>query len=344
MTDFAVALFGAGRIGNVHAPNIVDHVATELRYIVDPVDGPAEALAARTGARRVGEATALGDPEIDAIVVCSLTSTHAELIEKGVGAGKAVFCEKPIDLDIVRVRSVLDRIAGSDRPLFVGFNRRFDPGVAEVRNRTVAGELGEVELVTVISKDPDGGLPLGYLKTSGGLFRDMTIHDFDMARFLLGEEPTAVSAMASSLVSDDIAAIGDIDTASVSMQTATGKIAVITNSRRCSAGYDQRVEVHGSTGLARTDNVAKSMIAVETADGVERASPKFFFTDRYAESYAAEWDHFVDVLRGEASPSPTGVDGYRALLLAEAAYVSLSERRTVEVAEVEANLLAGGAS
>lgn len=344
MSEFAVALFGAGRIGTVHAANIVDHDATELRYIVDPADGPADDLAARTGALRVDERAALDDPEVDAIAICSLTSTHAELIEKGIAAGKAVFCEKPIDIDIRRVRQVLDRIEGADRPLFVAFNRRFDPGVAEVRRRTEAGELGEVELVTVISKDPDGGLPIEYLRTSGGMFRDMTIHDFDMARFLLGDEPVTVSATAASLVSDDIAEIGDIDTASITLQTADGTIAVITNSRRCSTGYDQRVEVHGSTGMARTDNVPKSMVSVETAHGVERATPKFFFADRYAESYAAEWDRFVEVLQGKANPNPSGVDGYRALLLAEAAYVSLAEGCTVRVADVEATVLAGGES
>ncbi len=340
---YQVALFGAGRIGNVHARNIVDHPSTTLSYIVDPVEVPARALAARTGALYVDEATALADPNIAAIVVCSLTSTHAELIEKGVAAGKAVFCEKPIDLDIRRVRQVLDAIDGSGHPLFIAFNRRFDPGVAAAQRRSACGDLGEIEMVTVVSKDPDGGLPIEYLKTSGGMFRDMTIHDFDMVRFLLGEEPVSVSATAASLVTPEIAAIGDIDTASVSMQTASGKIATITNSRRCSTGYDQRVEIHCSKGMARTDNVPRSQFSIETVARVERDNPKFFFTDRYAESYAAEWSHFVEVLDGSATPNPTGIDGYRALLLAEAAYISLAEGRRVTVEETEARLF-GGAS
>ena len=342
MAELSVALFGAGRIGNVHAANIVAHPDTRLRYVVDPVDSAAEALVSRTGAERVDEVTALDNPGVAAIVICSDTSTHAGLIESGIGAGKAVFCEKPIDLDIKRVRSVLDTIDGSELPLFVGFNRRFDPAVAEVRRRAGTGELGDIELVTVVSKDPDGGLPIEYLKVSGGMFRDMTIHDFDMARHLLGEEPTTVSATAATLVSQDIADIGDIDTASISIQTASGKIAVITNSRRCSAGYDQRVEVHGSTGTARTDNVPKSMFSIETAGGTQRDNPKFFFTDRYAESYALEWGRFVEVLRNGAAPEPTGVDGYRALLLAEAAYLSLEERRTVTVTETENRVLGAG--
>jgi myo-inositol 2-dehydrogenase / D-chiro-inositol 1-dehydrogenase len=335
---YKVALFGAGRIGNVHGRNIAAHSRTTVRYIVDPVEAPARHLATELGATYVDEATALGDPDIDAIVVGSATVTHADLIEKGLAAGKAVFCEKPIDLDIKRVRQVLHSIKDATQPLFIAFNRRFDPGVAEVRRRAASGAIGNIEMVTVISKDPDGGLPIDYLKVSGGMFRDMTIHDFDMARFLLGEEPVAVSATAASLVSPEIAAIGDIDTACVTLQCASGRIGIITNSRRCSAGYDQRVEVHGASGMLRTDNVPKNMFAHEHANGVERANPKFFFTDRYAESYAAEWAHFVGVLDGEHLPNPTGIDGYRALLLAEAAYVSLREGRRVTVAEVEATL------
>ena len=335
---YQVALFGAGRIGNVHGRNIAAHARTSVKYIVDPMEAPARHLATEVGATYVDEATALNDPEVAAIVVGSATSTHAELIEKGLAAGKAVFCEKPIDLDIKRVKQLLASVAGADRPLFVAFNRRFDPGVAEVQKRATSGAIGNIEMVTVISKDPDGGLPIEYLKVSGGMFRDMTIHDFDMARFLLGEEPTTVSATASSLVSPEIAAIGDIDTACVTLQCASGRIAVITNSRRCSAGYDQRVEVHGATGMLRTDNVPKTMFAHENADMVERSNPKFFFTDRYTESYSAEWAHFVRVLDGAEQPNPTGIDGYRALLLAEAACVSLAQGRTVTVAEVEGSL------
>lgn len=337
-THYKVALFGAGRIGNVHGRNIAAHSRTSVKYIVDPVEAPARHLAAELGATYVDQATALGDPEIDAIVVGSATNTHADLIANGIAAGKAVFCEKPIDLDIRRVRELLTEIEAASTPVFVAFNRRFDPGVAEVQRRAAAGAVGNIEIVTVTSKDPAGGLPIEYLKVSGGMFRDMTIHDFDMARFLLGEEPVSVSATATSLVSPDIAAIGDIDTACVTLQTASGSIAIISNSRRCSAGYDQRVEIHGATGMLRTDNVPKNMFVHENADRVERANPKFFFTDRYAESYAAEWAHFVRVLDGDEVPNPTGIDGYRALLLAEAAYISLNEGRRVMIADVEASL------
>jgi len=338
VSPFKIALFGAGRIGHVHARNIVDHPSTALTYVVDPVEDRAVELAAGARAECVGEEIALGDAAIDAIVVASLTSTHAALIENGLEAGKAVFCEKPLDLDIGRVRDVLATIDRAAPPVFLAFNRRFDPAVAEVQRRAASGAVGAIELVTVTSKDPAGGLPVDYLRVSGGMFRDMTVHDFDMARFLLGEEPVTVTATAAALVDPLIAEIGDIDTACVTMQCASGAIAVITNSRRASFGYDQRVEVHGSTGTLRTENVATNTFVHERASGVERATPKHFFTDRYAESYVAEWWHFVDVLEGRADPSPTALDGYRAALLAEAAYISLRDGRCVTVAEAEAEV------
>jgi myo-inositol 2-dehydrogenase/D-chiro-inositol 1-dehydrogenase len=327
---FAFALFGAGRIGQVHGLNIAAHRDATLRYIVDPAAGPAQELAARTGATCVDEHTALDDATIDAIVVASATSTHVDLIERGIAAGKAVFCEKPIHQSLARVDACLAAIAGTPHPLLVGFNRRFDPGIAEMRRRITAGVIGRVELVTVISKDP-GALPIEYHRQSGGLFRDLSIHDFDMARFMLGEEPVTVSATAATLTDPELAAIGDIDTASVTFQTASGSIATILNSRRATFGYDQRVEVHGSLGALRTENVAQHMLVQERDDGVVRAKPQFFFIERYADSYRLELEHFVRVLQGAEPVSPTGVDGRRALLLAEAAYESLATGRRVEI-------------
>jgi myo-inositol 2-dehydrogenase/D-chiro-inositol 1-dehydrogenase len=328
---YRIALFGAGRIGRVHSRSIADHPATQLAYIVDPVPGPARALAATYGAEYVDEETALGDPGIAAIVIGSATSTHADLVEKGLKAGKAVFCEKPIDLSIERVTACLAAVKHCQAPLFVAFNRRFDPAIAEMKRRIVAGDIGALELVTVISKDP-GALPLEYLAVSGGMFRDMTIHDFDMARFILGEEPVTVTATASALTDPGIAGIGDIDTASVTLQCASGRIAVITNSRRASYGYDQRVEAHGALGTLRTENVPITNLVQEREDGVLREKPLFFFLERYAQSYRNEWDHFVRVLQGEEAPCPTGEDGRRALLLAEAAYRSIETGQRVSVA------------
>jgi len=327
---FNVALFGAGRIGHIHAANVAAHPDCALKYVVDPVAGPAQALAKKHGAAVVDEKAALADPDIDAILVAAATDTHADLLEKGLKAGKAVFCEKPIDLSIDKVEATLKAVKKCKAPLFLAFNRRFDPGVAEMHRRIAAGEIGALELVTVISKDP-GALPIEYLKASGGMFRDMTIHDFDMVRFILGEDPISVTATAATLTDPAIKKEGDIDTAVVTLQCKSGRIAVITNSRRASFGYDQRVEAHGALGALRTENVPISMLVQERADGVRREKPLFFFLERYAASYAAEWAHFVRVLKGEEKPSPTGEDGRRALLLAEAAYKSLHSGQKVDV-------------
>ena len=330
---FKIAIFGAGRIGHVHARSVADHKDTTLAYVVDPVHGPARALASAYGAAHVDEATALGDPEVAAILIASATDTHASLLQRGLHAGKAVFCEKPIDLSLDRVNAVLESVRDAKPPLFLAFNRRFDPAVAEMRRRVVAGDIGPLELVTVVSKDP-GALPIEYLRVSGGMFRDMTIHDFDMARFIMGEEFVTVGATAAALTDPGIAALGDIDTACVTMQTATGRIAVITNSRRASFGYDQRVEAHGALGTLRTENVPQSLLVQEREDGVRREKPLFFFVERYAQSYRNEWDHFVRVLRGEEPPTPTGEDGRQALRLAEAAYRSLATGQRVDVATI----------
>ncbi len=330
MTDkiYNIALLGAGRIGQVHAANIAAHPLSRLSIVVDPQEGIARQLAEAYGASVCSLEDALSSKDIDAIVIASATSTHADLIERGIRAGKAVFCEKPVDLSISRVNATLEAIKGQENRLFVAFNRRFDPAVAELKRRLDAGVIGDLELVTVVSKDP-GALPIDYIKVSGGMFRDMTIHDFDMARFILGEEPVRVTALASTLTDPAIKAEGDIDTASVTLQTASGKIAVITNSRRASFGYDQRVEAHGSLGTLRTENVPKTMLVQEREDGVTREKPLFFFLERYAESYAEEWKEFVRVLKGEVAPAPSGEDGHKALLLAEAAYQSLETGRTI---------------
>ncbi|KZD03697.1 MAG: inositol 2-dehydrogenase [Thalassospira sp.] len=325
---YNIALLGAGRIGQVHAANIAAHPLSRLSTVVDPQEGIARQLAEAYGASVRSLEDALSSSDIDAIVIASATSTHADLIERGIRAGKAVFCEKPVDLSISRVNATLEAIKGQENRLFVAFNRRFDPAVAELKRRLDAGVIGDLELVTVVSKDP-GALPIDYIKVSGGMFRDMTIHDFDMARFILGEEPVRVTALASTLTDPAIKAEGDIDTASVTLQTASGKIAVITNSRRASFGYDQRVEAHGSLGTLRTENVPKTMLVQEREDGVTREKPLFFFLERYAESYAEEWKEFVRVLKGEVAPAPSGEDGRKALLLAEAAYQSLETGRTI---------------
>ncbi|MFK7859518.1 MAG: inositol 2-dehydrogenase [Granulosicoccus sp.] len=330
-SPYQIALLGAGRIGKVHAANIYQHADTVIKYVVDPFGDAAAELADKTGATVVEPADVFGDESIDAVVICSATDTHADFIEQSLLAGKAVFCEKPIDLSIERVNALLEKTADCKAPLFVAFNRRFDPAASALHDRVLAGDIGDVELVTVISKDPEPP-PLAYVKVSGGLFRDMTIHDFDMARFMLGEEPTSLVATASALTSDEIASVGDIDTACVTLQCDSGKIAVITNSRRACFGYDQRIEVHGSLGSLRTENVPATTLVLERAEGVRREAPMHFFLERYADAYRLEWQHFVDVLAGKCRPSSTAVDGQRALLIAEAAYESLSTGQRVSIA------------
>ncbi len=319
---FRVALIGAGRIGKVHAMNIHQHPESVVHYVVDPMGDTAKTLAARVGATVVEVDAVFDDESVDAVVICSATPTHSDLIERGLLAGKAVFCEKPIDLSIDRVNTVLEKTAGCSAPFLLGFNRRFDPAAAAMHERIVAGDIGEVELVTIISKDPEPP-PVEYVRVSGGLFRDMTIHDIDMARVMLGEEPNSVVATASALTSDAIAAEGDVDTACLTLQCPSGKIAVITNSRRATFGYDQRMEVHGSLGSLRTENVPLNTLVLERSEGVRREPPMHFFIDRYADAYRLEWQHFVDVLNGKCAPSASGLDGQRALIIADAAYESL---------------------
>lgn len=325
---FSVALIGAGRIGQIHAANIASHPQSSLRYVADIHPDSAKALAERHGAEVAGVEAALADPAVDIVVIASATDTHAELSERALLAGKAVFCEKPIDLDIERVRQCVELVRQKEGRMMVGFNRRFDPNFAHLRQSLVAGEVGELELLMIHSRDP-GALPIEYLKVSGGMFRDMSIHDFDMARWILGEEPVRVHATAASLTDPAIAGIGDIDTAIVSLQCASGRMAVITNSRRAAYGYDQRIEVHGSKGMLNVANVVESTLVKSTVDGVVSQKPKHFFLERYSDSYRIEWDHFIGALKGEHALWPSAEDGERALVLAEAAVTSLRTGQAV---------------
>ncbi len=325
-----IGLLGAGRIGKVHAASVLANPATRLVAVADAVDAAAHAIADPAGAevRTIAAIIAAGD--IDAVVICTPTDMHSDLIEQAARAGKAIFCEKPIDLSVERVRTCLRVVDETRALLMVGFNRRFDPNFAEVHRRIAAGEVGEVEMVQITSRDP-GPPPAEYISRSGGLLRDMTIHDFDMARFILGEEPVSVYATASVLVDPAIGELGDVDSAAVVLRTASGRMAVISNSRRATYGYDQRLEVHGSAGLIAAENVRTNTVTVANADGYTSAPLHTFFMTRYTESYAAEMAAFVAAAAGQAAPSPTGTDGLRALLLADAAVRSLAEGRAVDV-------------
>jgi myo-inositol 2-dehydrogenase/D-chiro-inositol 1-dehydrogenase len=327
------AVLGAGRIGKVHAGAIAANPGARLVAVADALAPAAEALAAQAGAAvRTIDAIEAAD-DIDAVVICTPTDTHADLIERFARAGKAIFCEKPIDLDVARVKACLAVVEETGAKLMVGFNRRFDPHFRAVRKAIDDGAVGDVEMVTIVSRDP-GAPPVEYIRRSGGIFRDMTIHDFDMARWLLGEEPTVVAAFASNLVDSEIGRAGDFDSANVLLETPSGRQAVITNSRRATYGYDQRVEVLGSKGMAAAENQREVSIEIANGAGFTRPPLLDFFMSRYISAYAAEIATFVAGVTEGAAIAPTGEDGLRALALAEAAVRSVAEGRKVKVADV----------
>ncbi|MCW6511033.1 inositol 2-dehydrogenase [Lichenifustis flavocetrariae] len=323
-------LIGAGRIGRIHGANVHARPGAELVAVADFDLKAAQAFAAETGAEAMSSEAILNSSDIDAILICSPTDTHAHLIETAARAGKAVFCEKPVDLSSDRVKTTLQVVEAAGVPLMIGFNRRFDPSFADLHKRLRAGAVGEVEIVTILSRDP-APPPVAYIERSGGLFRDMMIHDFDMARFLLGEEPVDVQAFGSSLVDPAIGKAGDVDTAVVQMRTASGKLCQISNSRRATYGYDQRIEVHGSKGMLRAGNMHKTTVELATGAGLTIDPVQDFFLQRYAEAYRLELGAFVDALSGGAKPSPSGIDGLRAQRLADAATESAKSGKPVQI-------------
>ena len=325
-----LGVLGAGRIGKIHGRNAAAHPRARLVAVYDPIEAAAKELAAETGAEVRGLDAIVEGADVDAVMICTPTDTHADLIERAITAGKAVFCEKPVDLSTARVRQCLERIAPANRPLMIAFNRRFDPSFANVAARVRAGEIGEVEIVTVISKDP-APPPVSYIERSGGLFRDMTIHDFDMARFLLGEEPVEVFAHASNLVDPAIGAAGDVDTAVITMKTATGKVAQIVNSRRAAYGYDQRIEVHGSKGMLRAANHTQTSVELGTAAGFSTDPALPFFLERYEAAYRLELDAFIRAVETGTAPSPSGEDGLKAIMIADAVLESATTGKPVRV-------------
>ncbi|MBM4195476.1 MAG: inositol 2-dehydrogenase [Gammaproteobacteria bacterium] len=322
------ALIGAGRIGRIHAANLAAHPQARLVSVVDVDTGAAAAVAQRHGARVAASAAEALAADIDALLVASSTDTHADLVEAAARAGKAVFCEKPLDLDADRARNTLAVVAGAGTLLALGFNRRYDPSFRRLRQEARGGRIGTVEVISITSRDP-APPPVSYVQRSGGLFRDMMIHDLDMARWLLAEDPVSVYARGSALVDPEIGRAGDIDTAVVVLETASGRLCQITNSRRCSYGYDQRIEVFGSQGLLRADNDTATRVAVAGAGGFTTEPALPFFLERYAAAYRAELDEFVKSLRGEPAELASGADGLQALLLANAAQRSLETRQPV---------------
>ena len=333
MTRFAV--LGAGRIGQVHARAIASVEGAELVAIADPVVTAAEALALKYGCDIRTIETIEASSDVDAVVICTPTDTHADLIERFCSVGKAVFCEKPVDLDVGRVRDCLSVVEATKGRVMLGFNRRFDPDFAALKAALDAGRIGKVEMITITSRDP-GAPPADYITRSGGIFRDMTIHDFDMARWLLGEEVETVMAQASVLTDPEIGRLGDYDSVNVILRTASGKQAIITNSRRATYGYDQRIEVLGETGMLAAKNQHEANIQIADAQGFHDAPLLNFFMSRYTAAYAAEIAAFVAALR-DGTPMPTTTfDGLQALELADAALRSAESGQAITM-EVSGN-------
>jgi myo-inositol 2-dehydrogenase/D-chiro-inositol 1-dehydrogenase len=328
MLEFA--LFGAGRIGQIHGRNLAGREDVRLRYVIDTDTQAAARLAATLDADVTDTQSALDDESIDAVAIATLTDTHADLIQAAARAGKAIFCEKPLDLDAARAEATLAAVAQAGVLLALGFNRRYDPSFRRLRREVAEGRVGAVEVVSITSRDP-APPPVAYIVRSGGLFRDMMIHDLDMARWLVGEEPTTVYARGSALVDPAIGAAGDIDTAVVVLETASGRLCQITNSRRCTYGYDQRIEVFGAAGMVRAGNHTATSVEVADASGFGTEPALPFFLERYAAAYRAELDEFIKAVRGEPAELATGLDGQVALLLANAAQESLETRLPVRV-------------
>jgi myo-inositol 2-dehydrogenase/D-chiro-inositol 1-dehydrogenase len=325
-----IAVIGAGRIGRIHAGNANANPRIRLKYVVDPVADAAASLALETGATVAALDEVLADPSVKGIVVASSTDTHLDFSLRAVAAGKAVFCEKPIDLDLAKARAAASSFGPVNARLFLGFNRRFDPNFRQLHDRIASGEMGQLETLHIISHDP-APPPIDYVKVSGGMFKDMTIHDFDMARWLLGEDPVEVYSAATAVIDPAIGAAGDVDTAKILLRTASGRICVISNSRRSGYGYDQRIEAFCAKGLLRAGNVLSSAVESWGESGAKTDPLQNFFLDRYAEAYRAEMDHFSDILSGTVRPMIGYGDGLAALAIAEAAMESHLESRTVAI-------------
>lgn len=323
-----IGLLGCGRIGQVHARGIGQIEGARVAAVSDFFPEAAEALAAKTGAEVQTTDAILESADIDAVIIGTPTDTHFDIIHKAAANGKAIFCEKPIDLSADRIRACLKAVADAQVPFMTAFNRRFDPNFAALKAQINAGAIGKVEMLTILSRDPSPP-PISYIKSSGGIFRDMMIHDLDMARFLLGEDPVSLHATASCLVDPKIGAAGDVDTAIVVLKTASGKLCQISNSRRASYGYDQRIEIHGETGMLRADNVLENTVEIANGEGFQRAPTLNFFLERYEAAYRAEISHFVDAVTNATAPDPDGVDGLKAQIMADAADHSYQSGETI---------------
>jgi myo-inositol 2-dehydrogenase/D-chiro-inositol 1-dehydrogenase len=332
-----LGLIGAGRIGKLHAENLAYRIPDANLLAVSDISLDA----ARECAARLGIPTAVEDhrvllenDDIEAIAICSSTDTHAQLIEEAAAAGKHIFCEKPIDLNLARIDRALQAVEKAGVKLQIGFNRRFDPNFRRVRDVVAQGKIGAPHILRITSRDP-APPPISYIRVSGGIFLDMTIHDFDMARYLMGSEVTEVYAAGGVMVDPAIGEAGDVDTAIITLQFANGAIGTIDNSRQAVYGYDQRVEVFGSKGMVVADNNTADRTVYSNAEGVHGALPLYFFIERYTDAYIAEMQAFVECIQIDSAPLVTGVDGRVPVVIGNAARRSLAEHRPVRLSEID---------
>ncbi|MGI9596895.1 MAG: inositol 2-dehydrogenase [Acidimicrobiales bacterium] len=334
MSDLRIGLLGAGRIGSMHADLIQNQVSgATLAGVFDVRGEAAQQVGLAVGAPVFESAQALiSDPGVDAVAIATSTDTHVEMMIAAAQAGKPIFCEKPISLDLDQVDEALDAVAKAGVPLQIGFNRRFDAGHAAVRQAVVDGTVGEVRQVRITSRDPEPP-PISYIEVSGGIFCDMTIHDFDMARFVTGSEVVEVYAKGDCRVDPAIGTAGDLDTVVVMLTHADGTITTIDNCRQAAYGYDQRVEAFGSNGVSSSENQLDHYAVNRTADGGHTARVPHFFLDRYIPSYLAQWQSFVDAVAGGGEVAVNGADGRAPLVIGLAAWRSVREERPVLTSE-----------
>ncbi len=332
-----IGIIGAGRIGKVHAQSIAGHVrGARVKAIADPaLNAETEDWAKGLGIPVISRdyRDLLADPEIGAVFICSSTDTHTPISLEAIRAKKHIFCEKPIDHDVAKIRAVQAALQGSGLKYQVGFNRRFDHNFTALRRAVAEGKVGAPEIVRITSRDP-APPPVEYIKISGGLFLDMTIHDFDMARYLTGAEATEVYVQSAVRVDAAIGEAGDVDTAAVTLKMSDGSLVMIDNSRRSAYGYDQRAEVFGSLGAVACGNDAPSTAYLSTAGGVTAEKPLFFFLERYMQAYAAEAMAFVDAVVNDTPVPVNQDDGLQAVLIGLAATKSAKEGRPVKLSEI----------
>lgn len=330
-----IGVIGAGRIGKLHCESVANRVGmAELTAVADLYFPAAKEMADKFGAAAYEDYhDILNDPTIDAVAICSATETHAQIVIEAADAGKHIFCEKPIDHDLEKIDAALAAVEKAGVKLQIGFNRRFDANFRKVREMAASGKIGKLHILRITSRDPEPP-SIDYIKVSGGMFLDMTIHDFDMARYLVGSEVEEVYTAACVMVDPAIGEAGDVDTAVITLKFANGAIGTIDNSRRAAYGYDQRVELFGSEGMVAVSNNAPNNHVYSNANGVHSEKPLFFFLERYMDSFMAEMQEFVEAVIADRTPPVVGEDGRIPVIIAMAAAKSYKENRPVKLSEI----------